>query len=799
MSDNSRSQEARGSSIDDVLAQRDWAVRLAISLVGDAGTGEEIANEAMLRAWMDRGSRPVRHPRAWLRTFIVRRVASSRRSSATRDQVEGDYALAQGADRGADLDVSERAELHRQLVTEIEALPQPLGDVLLRRYFDGWSARKIADARGESLSAVEHRLVKARRELRQRLERRGDLTHWLGSIAALARPSSPAAATPLSANVPAVVGWVASLAVLCLAAAVTFSVTGGGAEPGQRIERVADAREVESTHVLDGAAGPVPSEEAPDDRGLGRRTAGALSSEALESSRVAEGLFRGRLVERGPGGSLRPLDETVRIWLGGRGELSASASPVDGDATEIMWSRFIGRGDAAAIPSVLQSEPIEVAQGQWTMAVPDTDRFVAPIHATSGNASWRVRGARWISAGDREATIEVERMDPSVLTLEDRSGGAVIETAELFEVILIPQQRSTALQVSGAFGRDFEPEPGAFEARRPRSVRGQAFPSNEQALHPLVTSPGPGIAFRSEPFAREFWVRVPGYELELIEWAPGTHAKTVQLSQVGGLEWELFGSQAGRGVYRASLTHEDGTRLDWKTVLRDGVYRAADIGEGEWTLSLRRKHRIGELEPWTWAARVRGGETSFLRIDLAELETSGHGAVRIEILPERQGASFESKLRLRVAPEDERGRPRVGAKSWRLSAFRPQSGRRVASFEELPAGRYVAALDDGLIVQAFEITEGETANVEFDLSQLAEVEVVAPGMGGDEARTLETQRLSVVTEIGETIEASSKGTWRFVAPPVPVRLSIVEPTGDAPYPAPVEVQLRPGPNRIELR
>lgn len=186
---------------DELPAQGAWVRKLARGLVRDEASANDVAQETALAALRrpDAGSAPLR---PWLarvaRNFARRGWREASRRAARERAVARPEALP-GADEAA-----ERLEILGALVQELGALDPALQRVLLRRYFDGWSAARIARESDEPASTVRSRLQRALEELRRRLDQRsgGDRLRWRLALLPVSRWALPAPSLSESPHPP---------------------------------------------------------------------------------------------------------------------------------------------------------------------------------------------------------------------------------------------------------------------------------------------------------------------------------------------------------------------------------------------------------------------------------------------------------------------------------------------------------------------------------------------------------------------------------------------------------------------
>jgi RNA polymerase sigma-70 factor (ECF subfamily) len=151
------------------------AYSLARFLCGDRTTAEDLAQEALLKAFAAFESYRGGSPRAWL-LAIVRHafVDWTRRNRAWRGALTHDLdpdQLARLPDEGAP--DPEAALVARgdaaALRAAIDALAEPFREAVVMRDLEGLSYRQIAEATGAPIGTVMSRLARGRRDLLSRL------------------------------------------------------------------------------------------------------------------------------------------------------------------------------------------------------------------------------------------------------------------------------------------------------------------------------------------------------------------------------------------------------------------------------------------------------------------------------------------------------------------------------------------------------------------------------------------------------------------------------------------------------
>ena len=159
-----------------VLPHLDAAYSLARYLARDAAAAEDIAQDAMLRAF--RAIETLRgEPKPWLLAIVRNAYFDWRRRSRGWETIAGAGGEADQAavERAVDPD-QETAEagLIRQgdvaaLRAAIETLPEPFREALVLRDLEELSYRQVAEITGAPMGTVMSRLARARRMLGERL------------------------------------------------------------------------------------------------------------------------------------------------------------------------------------------------------------------------------------------------------------------------------------------------------------------------------------------------------------------------------------------------------------------------------------------------------------------------------------------------------------------------------------------------------------------------------------------------------------------------------------------------------
>jgi RNA polymerase sigma factor (sigma-70 family) len=144
--------------------------------VGLAGTGDgdaagDVVQDAFVRAWERLAD--LREPRRfgpWL-VGIVRNLAADHRRRAARRHSEP---LGDGPTLGPTCDPADEAsrrEVRLSVVAALDELDEVSRSAVVLRYYDGMSSREIGHLLELSPAAVDMRLMRARDQLRERLQR----------------------------------------------------------------------------------------------------------------------------------------------------------------------------------------------------------------------------------------------------------------------------------------------------------------------------------------------------------------------------------------------------------------------------------------------------------------------------------------------------------------------------------------------------------------------------------------------------------------------------------------------------
>lgn len=262
-----------------MLEHATWMRKLAIELVRDPGTADDLVQEtwlAFLRARPDEG-RPLR---PWL-SRVVRNAAALRlRRGAGRVARESEVAASELLPSAHQL--VERAEQQQRLSETVLELDEPYRTIILLRYYEGLTPQQIATAQSVPAATVRSQVHRGLAKLRERLDREhdGDRRAWVVMLQPLWQSSPAGVAASVSAA-----SWLilSALTVGLIWIGVRWTLSGGN---GQTLER--------SEQLVFEFDSPT-SAELPE---VGTRTSGAVPVPAVATQR------RWRLIDEERGTAL---------------------------------------------------------------------------------------------------------------------------------------------------------------------------------------------------------------------------------------------------------------------------------------------------------------------------------------------------------------------------------------------------------------------------------------------------------------------------------------------------------------
>jgi RNA polymerase sigma-70 factor (ECF subfamily) len=162
-----RALRGDGSAYDELyMRHRDRVARVAYLLLGDADGAQEAAQEAFLIGWRD--LRRLRDParfRPWV-TGVAVNLCRRRRRAIARARVELNR---RSFGREPETDEGEAAAVRLAVRGAVSALPRPMREVVVLRFYGGFAEAEIAQALGIATGTVKSRLGRARARLAEGL------------------------------------------------------------------------------------------------------------------------------------------------------------------------------------------------------------------------------------------------------------------------------------------------------------------------------------------------------------------------------------------------------------------------------------------------------------------------------------------------------------------------------------------------------------------------------------------------------------------------------------------------------
>lgn len=162
------SDAARPLDPERLLAEADWARRLARALVGSTH-GDDVAQEALRIGLERRPAVETGGVRAWLGGVIANLARKQRERGAAREHHE--RRAARTIEHGGEPDAIERVEFQKRLVDAVLALDEPYRSAIALRYFDDLDPRTVAERQGVSYDAARQRIARGVALLRARFEK----------------------------------------------------------------------------------------------------------------------------------------------------------------------------------------------------------------------------------------------------------------------------------------------------------------------------------------------------------------------------------------------------------------------------------------------------------------------------------------------------------------------------------------------------------------------------------------------------------------------------------------------------
>lgn len=354
--------DAAKPTIDALLAHRPWVRSLARSLVADPAGADDLEQQVWL-ATLRSPPRNVESPRAWLAT-VARNAARRLHRGDTRRQRREAAAAREDGSGDSPHDLVARAEMHRGVVDAVIALPEPLRQAVLLRYFEDVPVAGVAERTGVPLETARSRLRLAGQRLRERLAPDDRSAHALAVFAFGSVPQLATGATGAAAH----------------AAASSSSTTTLGVTAMASTTKIALATLAVVTVVAAGLGLAWSGARSDSDR---LRDQVASLNEAAESAQaqVREGDAELRALER----SLADLKRRAASESGEAGADAGAPEPMDADAPAAdRAARASGAGSGGADAA---GHGAPGASGAGSAA--DASGARDPADATAADLAWQ--------------------------------------------------------------------------------------------------------------------------------------------------------------------------------------------------------------------------------------------------------------------------------------------------------------------------------------------------------------------------------------------------------------------------
>ena len=193
---------AQSFAVDQLLSNVSWLRALAVRLVRDEATAEDLTHETLVAA-LEHQPATNRSLRPWLARVLRNSLSKRTRGSAARAAREDSVARDEILPSSEDLLM--RGEMQSRLVAEVLKLDDPYRSLVLLRFYEGLEPSEIARKRDQSAGSVRGQLSRAVGILRERLDAsdaesqldwRGALLQDYATRAAIGEHSTRARARP---------------------------------------------------------------------------------------------------------------------------------------------------------------------------------------------------------------------------------------------------------------------------------------------------------------------------------------------------------------------------------------------------------------------------------------------------------------------------------------------------------------------------------------------------------------------------------------------------------------------------
>lgn len=247
-----------------VLSEHGRLLALARKLLGDEHAAEDVVQDALLQSW-SAGNSTGKGLRALLQRMVRHRVMDRRKTDRRRQAREAHVAIPEAVPSPDEM--LAREQLRRHVAEAVLELDAPYRAAVWLRYFEGLSARQVAERLAVPLDTVRTRLRRALDQLRGKLDRRyGDRRAWATVLSPVMGTAATAVLGGLLIMNKAHLAFFAA-GVLLLSVAAWAAWAGADATPpveGDAVPRlVADSPSPEVPGETASARREVPAEVSP--------------------------------------------------------------------------------------------------------------------------------------------------------------------------------------------------------------------------------------------------------------------------------------------------------------------------------------------------------------------------------------------------------------------------------------------------------------------------------------------------------------------------------------------------------
>lgn len=164
-----------------IATHRSWLLKVLQSRIGDRHSIDDVMQEVALAVVQQSssssvGSVPVEPSKVapFLYGVAVRKAANfhraANRKSHAKPELSESVAATITTHEPQPLDWLLKKEQNRSLESAIESLDEESREILMLKYTENWSYKQLAEHLGTTEKAVEHRLARARKKMRNSLK-----------------------------------------------------------------------------------------------------------------------------------------------------------------------------------------------------------------------------------------------------------------------------------------------------------------------------------------------------------------------------------------------------------------------------------------------------------------------------------------------------------------------------------------------------------------------------------------------------------------------------------------------------